>query len=246
MKIVVQESADNDRIAIERERLRIDIARFDVEMKKEATKSWIGEHVRQNLSAFVVALVSVVTLVLSVGQVAVAHINKTKDLEVLRQQQENEWRYKALQFVTANSEAFYGEQPETARRMAGVLMVGFPLNIAKEMIAKIQDTAPINVQNALKKGMQEARSFSYLDWDGKPWRAEIQDGKFVKAPKNNLASTETVTSLSYLTWDGSKWKAVIENGIFRHMRNGETSKSHPDTILNYLDWDRVPSTKSLF
>lgn len=246
MKILLQKAADPARLAIEQERLKIERARFEAETDKGKQKPLFAKYLGENFLAFVAALVSLATLALSASQVWVAQINKDRDLVVLRVQQDKEWRYKALEFISNKSEVFYGSDPGKAKQMSDVFAVGFPPDIANEMLGKIQNSASAGALHAIHDARQELRSFSYLDWEGRPRRAEIRGETFVIALKDQSDATETVKALKYLTWNGSKWEAVIENGTFRHMPNGDASKAHPDTILNYLNWDGAPSTKSLF
>ena len=88
----------------------------------------------------------------------------------------------------------------------------------------------------------ETRAIAYLDWDSKPWRAEIKDEKFVIAAKDSLGNTQIVPALRYLTWDRSPWEAVIHYGSFVHSPGGDSNRSHPDDVLHYLDWSERPQT----
>lgn len=158
MKIVFQESADPKRLAIERERLQIDQTRFEAEDKKHKRKPRLAEYLRENFLAFVAALVSVATLALSASQVWVAQINKEKDLALLKAQQDREWRYKALEFVTDKSDVFFGSDPTKAKRMAGALAVGFPRDVADEILGKLQISVQENVVGGITDVRAEVRS----------------------------------------------------------------------------------------
>jgi len=84
--------------------------------------------------------------------------------------------------------------------------------------------------------------YSLLDWDGKPWRVQIQAENFIIAPKDTPETTQTVQSLRYLSWNRDPWEAIIHDGQFVHMPRGNWSGQHPDSILNYVDWDGVRRT----
>lgn len=149
MKIILQESADKERLEVEQDRLKIDRAKFEAEEEKRKQKPRWSEYLRNNFLAFVAALVSMATLAISASQVWVAQINKDKELALLKAQQDREWRYKALEFVANKSDIFFGSEPEKARRMAGALAVGFPREIADELLGKLQISAQENVVGAI-------------------------------------------------------------------------------------------------
>ena len=128
--------------------------RFEAEDRKREQKPRLAEYLRENFLAFVAALVSVATLALSASQVWVAQINKEKDLAVLKAQQDREWRYKALEFVSNKSDIFFGSDPGKAKRMAGALAVGFPHEVADEMLGRLQ----ISVQESVVGGITDVRA----------------------------------------------------------------------------------------
>jgi hypothetical protein len=149
------EKADTDssieiaRLEIERERLKIEQAKLQVE-----NRFW-----NKNTGTVITAAVSLVAIIVSLGQVWVAKITKDKELQVTslqkklemelldkqkekelalaEEQRKREWNLRAAKFVTENRNAIFGGNSNEQELFAKLIPTIYPKEISDSLLDKL-------------------------------------------------------------------------------------------------------------
>src|SRR5262245_11556117 len=125
-------TSDDERLAIERARLELDIKRYAGEQR------FTSKH----LATIVTALVSLAAVVVSVSQVVVAYTAKQKEIEQSEKAHMRDWNLKAAEFVAAHQDLIFGADIEKRARITGVMLATFPPDITKVLFQKLADAGP--------------------------------------------------------------------------------------------------------
>lgn len=94
-----------------------------------------------HLGSVITAIVSMAAIFISLTQVWVATNAKENELKLQKMQQEQEWKYKALDFVTRNADSFFGRDAQRREQMANALAVVFPPEVAGQLLNNLKQTA---------------------------------------------------------------------------------------------------------
>ena len=94
-----------------------------------------------HLGSVITAIVSLAAIFISLTQVWVATNAKANELKLQQMQQEQEWKYKALDFVTRNADSFFGKDAPRREHMANALAVVFPPEVAGQLLSNLKQTA---------------------------------------------------------------------------------------------------------
>ena len=79
----------------------------------------------------------------------------------------------------------------------------------------------------------------YLTWDGTPWQASIENGRFTHWPRGDRRFPNSDDKLNYITWDGTHWQARLDRTGFAHAKDGDFSngRGHFSEEIHYLTWN---------
>lgn len=135
---------DAERLALERERLELGKRQLELEQKQLETMRGNGRTsvlAKEHVTAIVTGMVSFAAVCVSLTQVWIANITKNTELEVARQQQEREWRYKGLEFITHNADSFFGADKAKREHLSDALIVAFPPEVAASLLKNLQQAA---------------------------------------------------------------------------------------------------------
>lgn len=94
-----------------------------------------------HLGSVITAAVTLAAIFISLAQVWVANNAKESELRLQKMQQEQEWKYKALDFVTRNADSFFGKDAQRRERMASALATVFPPEVAGQLLSNLKQTA---------------------------------------------------------------------------------------------------------
>ena len=94
-----------------------------------------------HLGSVITAVVTAAAIFVSLTQVWVATNAKESELKLQKMQQEQEWKYKALDFVTRNADSFFGKDAKRREQMANALAVVFPPEVAGQLLSNLKQTA---------------------------------------------------------------------------------------------------------
>lgn len=99
----------------------------------------------KRLIVWVPLVVSVATVMISYKQVrdtrddALQQIaSKDRELDNLKAQQDREWKFKALDFVTAHSDVIFGPSSVSQTQIINVMTVAFPNDVTSVLFPKVQ------------------------------------------------------------------------------------------------------------
>jgi len=118
--------------------------KIEHERLKSERQSWLDRH----LGVIVTALVSLATLSFSAVQWRVAQVNEANAQAQQRQAQaedesrrDEEWKFRALEFVFSHERYFFGDDPGDFQRAVRILAVGFPERISEPLLKRLELTA---------------------------------------------------------------------------------------------------------
>ena len=135
---------ERDRIALERARIKLERQRLEMERQTfEVNRVTKRKRViaQEHLGTFITTVIALATIIVSLTQVWVANISKSTELEITRQQQEREWRYKGLELRDEKRDVFFGQNSERREHLANALAVAFPPEIAASLLNNLKQTA---------------------------------------------------------------------------------------------------------
>ncbi len=132
------------RIDLERERLklqRVRVAQARTRLGHAERGRQRGRLFSDHLGSMITAIVSLAAIFVTLAQVWVATESKNKEISLLKMQQAQEWRFKALEFVTKNADSFFGQNALRREQMANALASAFPADVAGPLLDNLKQTA---------------------------------------------------------------------------------------------------------
>ena len=130
--------------------------------------TYLKSPLSKRLIVWVPLVVSVATVLISYKQVrdtqdyALLQISiKDRELENLKAQQDREWKFKALDFVTAHSDVIFGPSSEPQNQIINVMTVAFPNDVTSVLFPKVR--AVVTDTTAKEKYGQAAEIVSKPD-----------------------------------------------------------------------------------
>ncbi len=129
-----------DRQRLELQRLRLEDAR---ERRQRADRlKGRSKLLKAHLGSVITAIVSLAAILVSLTQVWIATSAKQNELHLLKMQQAQEWKFKALEFVTRNADSFFGRDRQRREHMASALAVAFPPDVAGPLLDNLKQASP--------------------------------------------------------------------------------------------------------
>lgn len=141
---LTQIEIENARLELDRQRLELERQRLEDARERRSRSDGRRSRnklVRDHLGTMITAIVSVAAILLSLTQVWIATSAKEHELQMQKIQQEQEWRFKALEFITKNSDAFFGKDQLRRERMSSALAAAFPPNIAGSLLSNLKQAS---------------------------------------------------------------------------------------------------------
>ena len=135
---------DQARLDLERERLALQRARVASSrdrLEQQGRRRRRDRLFKDHLGSLITAIVSLAAIFVTLTQVWVASSSKDRELGLLKMQQAQEWRFKALEFVTKNADSFFGKDQQRREQMANALASAFPADVAGPLLANLKQTA---------------------------------------------------------------------------------------------------------
>ena len=139
-----QAKLEQVKLDIERERLelqRAHVAQARARLDRAGRGQQRGRLFSDHLGSMITAIVSLAAIFVTLAQVWVATQSKNKEISLLKMQQDQEWRFKALEFVTKNSDSFFGKNALRREQMANALAAAFPADVAGPLLNNLKQTA---------------------------------------------------------------------------------------------------------
>ncbi len=132
------------KLDLERERLelqRVRVAQTRARLGRAGRGRHTGGLFSDHLGSMITAIVSLAAIFVTLAQVWVATDSKNKEVSLLKMQQAQEWRFKALEFVTKNADSFFGRDALRRQQMANALASAFPAEVAGPLLSNLKQTA---------------------------------------------------------------------------------------------------------
>ncbi len=144
---------DRKKLAIEQQHLKLDKKRLKFESR------FLNKH----FGAIVTSAVSLAAIVVSIGQIKVARIDKEKEIAVQNIQKSKElqqkkieqdrlWNLQLADFVVKYEEEIFSSDTQKNRRIRDVILVTFPPKITTALFSKLEFTAPRQSKTLWKEG----------------------------------------------------------------------------------------------
>lgn len=240
------------RIAIEEERLKIEKERWKLEEDRLKRDRGIRSALNRNFAAIITGVVSLAAVGISVIQFTSSRTDQRISEARTDAQLDREWRFKAADFVARNANHFFGEDSASAARMARVLVVGFPPEIADSLVKNLVRTTPSNEVAFSVNEVQErasdavanaARSVATAEKAGRgqtaghppPGQTTIGAGAIQPSPRPRrieavvLHSTETTSDAGDLAYFNSSTPQQRGNSIhYLVLRSGRIAEFVPE------------------
>jgi len=102
------------------------------------------------------AIVSIAAVLVSLSQVWVAFINKEREMALQQEQQEREWDFRTVKFITDNADVLFGEDSEKQQRLRDVMLVAFPGKVTEALFQRLEETATSTDELRLWRESREA------------------------------------------------------------------------------------------
>ena len=110
----------------------------------DSKDSWLN----RNFATLATFLISLATLVFSFVQWHVAQLNsqvaaheRERQTEADRLRRDEEWSFRALDFMFRNEKHFFGNDPQDFQRAVRMLAVGFPERISEPILKRLESQA---------------------------------------------------------------------------------------------------------
>lgn len=139
-----QDDLEQARLAFELQRLELERLRLDENRERRAERKGRGRRdklLNRHLGSVITAIVSMAAILVSLTQVWIATTSKENELRLQKMQQEQEWKFRALEFVTKNADSFFGKDQQRREHMATALAVAFPPEVAGSLLSNLKQTA---------------------------------------------------------------------------------------------------------
>jgi hypothetical protein len=78
--------------------------------------------------------ISIATVVISATQIIIAHLSRSKELEIARIDQERKWKLSASEFLINHVEDIFSKDSETRMRTQDILKIAFPPEIVQGLV----------------------------------------------------------------------------------------------------------------
>jgi hypothetical protein len=87
------------------------------------------------------ALISAAAVIVSATQILVAHLNKSKEMELARMDQDRQWRLNISEFLISHMEQIFSNDLQTRTRVRDVVRLAFPAEITAMLFTRIDRMA---------------------------------------------------------------------------------------------------------
>lgn len=156
----------------ERERLESEEKRADEEMKFKRDKlefekkqfALKNRFLNRNLGVLITAAVTLLVVLIQAGQIWKAEQNNRKDLEISREQRQQEltlnrlenerrWKLDLFQFVSDNMNMIFSDNSDERKRIRNVMVVTFPTEIINALFQNLELSVPEDEKQVWRDGI---------------------------------------------------------------------------------------------
>jgi len=123
---------DEKKLALEEKRLDLERQRLGIDAR----------FVHKHFGVLMTAVVSVAAVVISAAQVWVSEIDKDREIELARLEQDRRWNLDLTEFLFRHKESIFSDDSAERERMRNLLVVAFPKDITAEPFKKLEATVP--------------------------------------------------------------------------------------------------------
>lgn len=101
-----------------------------------------SEHgfLQRNLGPLITAIVPVVAVIVSAGQIWVAHIAKEKEIAINQEKFDHQMKQDLVKFVTENEKELFSSKESERGRIRDIISVAFPPEITEQLFKKLEAT----------------------------------------------------------------------------------------------------------
>lgn len=209
---------------------------------------------QQNFGVIFTAAVSLAAVVVSIAQVWVAFITKSREIELERlrhqreeqnraKEQERDWNFRAVEFVAEHQDLLFGEDAARRDRIAKVMLITFPPAVTQALFRRIEATS--EPENAAEWEVQTAAAsrLLLLRIDGMYVSQEEENAyKILRFFEDGTVVSASVVSSSTPDYDGiAEW--LIPGG--QHAEGTVPIKATGNSTEFALEGERLRFTVEL-
>lgn len=143
---MAEPSLDEKELELNRQRLGSEKARLVLE------ESFVKKYATPLFSV----VVTIVAGFFALAQVWIASINRDKEIETTRLQNERQWKLNVADFVFKNREIIFSGNTEEQRRLRDVMVVTFPPEVTTGLFERIGVAVPIEQKQLWQDGQELA------------------------------------------------------------------------------------------
>ena len=193
--------------------------KYLLEEKKFEIEKKSSNFMNKNFGVIITAIISFAAILVSISQIWIAEINKTKELEINQNLKEKEidlnennnqrqWNLDLLKYVTENSgKIFYGSYSDK-EKFKNIMLVTIPPEITDKLFRNFEETVPKDDKkiwsDARKESASLRRSEISIQYFPKP-NENINWDKFTKTLKENSFHLEEKNPIQLNVETNSIW-----------------------------------------